>query len=402
MGAALVLAGTAAVLGASALASGTAVPLPLLPSADMLGVSPVATAPAAAAVAPCPAGGSSTVFSVVSGAIWDLPSLVRAIRDRAVASVGAASGLMHDPQTHHTVAAATAARLAEGASKAQPARWRRALAEAAGFAGVAAVVLTSFVGHQNLSGAMSLLTPYTPARMTGAVTAALAVSAGLYLTLALGAALTFGPATQSDVLVNFSVDAMAPLLGGRAVAVAAALLVQGGYAICVMGAFALFIHPLRSSVAELLAGGGGGGEAAGADEDHVTGDPASAALPHLHGSALDAAEAGYDRATALSEAGTDGSVAIDDVTAADALRARSYGCSRAVALEAQYYHLITYGLLALCTAVAVLTPSIWQALATIGNVASSVQVSDRAGRACPVARIAAGARGTPHESTGAC
>lgn len=181
---------------------------------------------------------------------------------------------------------------------------------AADLSSVLAVVLTSFVGHQNVHPLFPLLRPYSASRMRLVCCAALGVALAVYQVLAVGACLAFGGDLQANVLTNFNVRAMAPLLGSTTAAAAAAVAVQGGYAVTVTASFVLFVHPLRTSLAELIWDWRG---------DAAPGD----------------------------------------------------GC---VALaEAQHYLSLTYGLLAATTVAAICVPDIWQALAFVGNSAASLE-----------------------------
>lgn len=246
-------------------------------------------------------------------------------------------------------------------------------AQASNLAGVVAVVLTSFIGHQSLHPAMPLLQPYAPARMVAACATALGASLIIYLVLSIGACLAFGAATTSDVLLNFSVEAMTRLLGGRAAAVAASLAVQGGYVVAVMASFALFVHPLRTAIAELLfdrsTGSSGGQGAMRAEEAVEEGrqqmaatDGAQPRQPTAIVTAVAAGAAstssGDTESLALQHAllGADKAL-LDKASAGSSGDAAGSSSERVKEMEARHYVKLTYGILAVVTLVAICVPS---------------------------------------------
>jgi hypothetical protein len=231
-----------------------------------------------------------------------------------------------------------------------------AAAHASNLAGVVAVVLTSFVGQQSLHPAMPLLQPYAPARMVAACAAALSASLTIYLVLAIGAGLAFGAATRSDVLLNFSVAAMSRLLGGRAAAVAASVAVQASYAVTVMSSFALFVHPLRTAIAELLfdrsTGSSGGGQGALTAEEAVEEGRQQAAVVTAVAAGAASTSSGDTEAVALL--GVD--KALDKAAAGGSDDATGSSSDRVKAMEARHYVKLTYGILAVVTLTAVCVP----------------------------------------------
>jgi len=248
-----------------------------------------------------------------------------------------------------------------------------AASEAASLAGVLAVVLTAFVGHQSMHPVLPLLQPYTAARMCGVCAAALGAALTIYLVLSVGACLAFGYATQADVLVNFSVAAMTPLLGGRGAAVAAALAVQGCYAVTIMASFALFVHPLRTAVAELIwdrdGESGADGDAGavgvnGLDSSVLNG---GAAAHHAAGGGGGGVEGGSsssviadtEAASAAASAVRGGVDELDAAVKGPAGSSAAAAGGRVAAMEARHYLLLTYSILAAATLTAILVPSEW-------------------------------------------
>ncbi|KAI8473728.1 MAG: hypothetical protein J3K34DRAFT_518668 [Monoraphidium minutum] len=208
--------------------------------------------------------------------------------------------------------------------------------------GVLAVVLTAYVAHQAVHPAMPLLQPYTPARMRAASGAALGLALALYLAFSVGACLAFGPGLTANALSSFSADALGPLLGGPRAGRAAAAGLQASYLLIVLSSLVLFVHPLRTAVAEMIwdgrgaRGAGGGGEGGGGDPLHG----------QLHG------DGGRHDSGGAWRAGGSGYVA---------------------AMEARHYLALTYSLLAAATLAAIAVPDVWQVLSVIGNGAASVE-----------------------------
>jgi len=229
------------------------------------------------------------------------------------------------------------------------------LAGAAEVAGILAVLLACYVGHQNLHPLLPLLRPYTGARMRGVLAVALAVAAVVFSVLCVGSALAFGPnlevggggvgevgwfehplcshpltihpsvrpsihpSIQINVLSNLSIEAMTPLLGSRT-ATAASLAVQFGYCVSLMASLLLYMHPLRTALAEVIWPDASPGD--GGSPGRVT--PEEGAAVQVAG-------------------GVDG-----------------VGMSNKVAvMESRHYYALTYSLLAAATLAAISVPSKW-------------------------------------------
>ncbi|GBF90578.1 amino acid transporter [Raphidocelis subcapitata] len=228
-------------------------------------------------------------------------------------------------------------------------------AGAAHIATTVSVLLACYVGHQNLHPLLPLLKPYTGARIRGVLALALVVAAAVFTTLCVGGALAFGASLEINVLSNLSIEEMAPLLGQRP-AVAASLLVQIGYCISLLASLLLYMHPLRTSVAEMI----------WAEEEGAAPPPTAASHGHGGEGAAPAAGAAATAAAAEVGGGIEGG-------AGGGGAAEVRGAARAAAMEARHYYVLTYGLLALATLAAISVPDIWSALSWIGNLCASVE-----------------------------
>ncbi len=91
---------------------------------------------------------------------------------------------------------------------------------------------------QSLHPLMPILRPYSPKRMRALVGAALTICNVLYLIIAIGCCLAFGPDLHSDVLENINPGAMAPLVG-QAAALAIAYSLRFGYLLSLVGSYVL-------------------------------------------------------------------------------------------------------------------------------------------------------------------
>ncbi len=149
-----------------------------------------------------------------------------------------------------------------------------------------------------------------------------------------------------NLLSNMYTEGMAPIVGQRA-AQALNLIVRGGYLVCLLGSFLLFMFPLRTTLAEVLArdssGSSGSGRSNSSRRD----------INGLQGSISDVGPV-------PEAAGTDPTGTASADTAADKLVAR-------------HFYSLTYGLLLLIVAAAVFVPNIWAALSLVGDVASTVE-----------------------------
>ncbi|KAI8469238.1 MAG: transmembrane amino acid transporter protein-domain-containing protein [Monoraphidium minutum] len=216
---------------------------------------------------------------------------------------------------------------------------------AAEVASIVAVLLACYVGHQNLHPLLPLLKPYTGGRMRGVLVVALSIAALVFTVLCVGASLAFGATLQVNVLSNLSIEAMAPLLG-RAPATAAGLSIQFGYVISLLASFLLYMHPLRTSVAEMIW------------PDHEAGAPD-------HGDG------------APGQRGSDGGA--EEEAGAGAPGGGGGGGSRAAAMAARHYYALTYSLLAAAALAAVSVPNIWAALSVIGARRGPLRLRCRGG-----------------------
>lgn len=80
---------------------------------------------------------------------------------------------------------------------------------------------------------------------------ALSISGGNFLLLSVGAAVAFGPATDVNVLNNFSIEGLQPLLGWQ-LSVVVSWVVRGGYLLCILATLLLYMHPLRGCLAQMM------------------------------------------------------------------------------------------------------------------------------------------------------
>jgi hypothetical protein len=90
-----------------------------------------------------------------------------------------------------------------------------------------------------------------PPHAAQVIAVALAISCGTFLMLSIGAAVAFGPSTDINVLNNFSTEGLEPLLGWKA-ALVCSWVVRGGYLVCILATLLLYMHPLRSCLAQML------------------------------------------------------------------------------------------------------------------------------------------------------
>lgn len=118
-------------------------------------------------------------------------------------------------------------------------------------AAIIPVMLTPDICHQSIHPLMPLLKPYSVARMNAVVAAALGICNVLYYVVAVCATITFGPTIHADILKNLDPPVTAALVGPVA-AHSMALIVRVGFLLCLVGSYALLIHPLRDVVFELF------------------------------------------------------------------------------------------------------------------------------------------------------
>lgn len=194
---------------------------------------------------------------------------------------------------------------------------------------------------QNVHPIMPMLHPYTPRRMLRVLGASFSAGAFFFWLLAFASALAFGPGLQVNVLSNMSAQSMAPLVGPAA-AFAMNLLVRGGFLVSLLGSFLLFMYPLRTSAAEVVA------------------DVASARQPPARGGS-----SAHEPLLLPAASGGGGG-------GGDAAGAAGGGVDAAAVVE-RFFNALTFVLLLAVVACAVLVPNIWQALSLIGNVASTVE-----------------------------
>jgi hypothetical protein len=252
------------------------------------------------------------------------------------------------------------------------------------------VCSASLTTLQNLHPAMPLLRPYTPSRMCGVVAIALGISASVFVALSVGSSLAFGiDQLATNVLSNFSAEDLAPFVG-HAGGEVLSWVIRGGYLVSVLGSLLLYMYPLRSCVAEVIWGAGRPlvtsedkpSPRAGSCDDH----DAAAACSYqinatLDGSSVRSSSIESVDATVMLSVGSSGSW-IGEVTEdreiahgmeSVALMQQQQEQPRWQRLEQRWYYTLTYGLLVSMVLVAVLVPSIWSALSLIGDLACTTQ-----------------------------
>lgn len=235
---------------------------------------------------------------------------------------------------------------------------------------------------------------------------ALSISGSNFLLLSVGAAVAFGPAIDINVLNNFSIEGLQPLLGCQ-LSVVVSWVVRGGYLLCILATLLLYMHPLRGCLAQMLW--------PEPDRPHATSE-AGAVQGHgtaIHTAAVSNTEPGVlcssSGSTATASAAGSGShpgavvlpgVAPRSLPAAsssaqphqqhpklehEGIAEQQQEQQQAEAgpspsgpqlwqvLEQATYYPLTYGLLAAMVLVAVLVRNIYQAVSAVGDIASTTQ-----------------------------
>eukprot|EP00879_Flechtneria_rotunda_P026543 GHRR01028310.1.p1 GENE.GHRR01028310.1~~GHRR01028310.1.p1 ORF type:complete len:468 (+),score=135.13 GHRR01028310.1:72-1475(+) len=113
------------------------------------------------------------------------------------------------------------------------------------------VIVACYIAHQNIHPAMQLLKPYSYRRMCGVMAVALAMSFGVFATLAVGSCLAFGPTLQVNVLNNFSVSGLEQFVH-HSLACTLSWSIRGGFLIALLANLLLYMHPLRGCLAEMI------------------------------------------------------------------------------------------------------------------------------------------------------
>lgn len=233
---------------------------------------------------------------------------------------------------------------------------------------------------------------------------ALAIAGSVFLLLSVGTATVFGLSTDINALDNFSRDDLQPLLGGYWGPIVLSWLIRGGYLLCILATLLLYMHPLRSCLAEMM-----WPDATGACEDDLqSSDVPAAAGDAAADNALAATDAGVAPTTGTAGSAGNGNtstgVAMSHATVEAAAAAgtggdKVHGCcngqeqqhtedkqltsmklQRAAGshqqwqqLEQANYYPLTYGLLAAMVLTAVLVTDIYEAVSAVGDLASTVQ-----------------------------
>jgi hypothetical protein len=194
--------------------------------------------------------------------------------------------------------------------------------------------------------------------------------------LSIGAAVAFGPSTDVNVLNNFSTEGLEPLLGLHA-ALICSWVVRGGYLICILATLLLYMHPLRSCLAQMLwptpVGVGGTAAATAPATAAVLGhEPGTVTapqqlqhqqqvddpllLPHQQqpGVSHTCMQSGEQQLAETTDTFTEPRQIWQD-------------------LEQAVYYPLTYGLLAAMVLTAVTVTNIYQVVSAVGDIASTTQ-----------------------------
>lgn len=209
------------------------------------------------------------------------------------------------------------------------------------------------------------------------VAVALGISGSIFLVLSVGAAVAFGPSTDINALNNFSTAGLEPFLGWRA-ALLFSWVVRGGYLLCILATLLLFMHPLRSCLAQMLwptpracssssgsssalatAVQPGGQEPVGAAGQQQ--QPAELTDPLLQQQQQPCGPRGCSeqQVDEVSDTSTEAAAAAPRQLWQD--------------LEQAVYYPLTYGLLAAMVLTAVAVTNLFQAVSAVGDIASTTQ-----------------------------
>jgi hypothetical protein len=178
------------------------------------------------------------------------------------------------------------------------------------------------------------------------VAAALSIACAIFLLLSVGATIAFGPSTDVNVLSNFSIEGLEPLLGWYTAAVLS-WAVRGGYLVCILATLLLYMHPLRSCLAQML----------WPEPDR----------PSSHTAGPDIATASSDNEQQQSQQQPQQSPHPESSSVMAPERRLWQDLEQAV------YYPLTYGLLAGIVLAAVAVTNIYQAVSFVGDIASTVQ-----------------------------
>lgn len=180
------------------------------------------------------------------------------------------------------------------------------------------------------------------------VAVALSIACTIFLLLSIGACVAFGPSTDVNVLSNFSIEGLEPLLGWRA-AVVLSWAVRGGYLVCILATLLLYMHPLRSCLAQML-----------------WGPEMELQCSHIPGPDIDAVSRDNEQQQQQSSQ----SQQLQNPESSSLMAPERHIWQD---LEQAVYFPITYGLLSVILLVAVAVTNIYQAVSIVGDLASTVQ-----------------------------
>jgi hypothetical protein len=230
------------------------------------------------------------------------------------------------------------------------------------------------------------------------VAVALSISCSIFLLLSVGAAAVFGPSTDVNVLNNFSTEDLEPLVGRQA-AVLLSWTVRGGYLLCILATLLLYMHPLRSCLAQML-----WPDPSEADRQGPP-DPAAATAAAVATAATAVAAAAGPQSSDAAAAGDHdyGGINWQQVGVSGRYDKNPLAEQQQPLLEPQWpegnyitdnqtdlevspqerriwqdleqavYYPLTYGLLAAMVLAAVAVTNIFQAVSAVGDIASTMQ-----------------------------
>lgn len=227
---------------------------------------------------------------------------------------------------------------------------------------------------------------HPPSHHVQVVAVAISMAGCIFLTLSVGAAVAFGPATDVNMLENLSIAGLEPLLGSWRLAVAVSWVVRGGYLVCILATLLLFMHPLRSCLAQMLwpeptykpdAGVGAGLQTQAPVEAAAVEAVAPTDVPSaVVGATSDAAAAAVDGNAASSSTGAAAAQQVQQQQQQQPPLPCQQGQQQQQmwqVLEQSTYYPLTYGLLAAMVLVAVIVTNIYVALSAVGDIASTMQ-----------------------------
>ncbi|PSC68607.1 Extracellular basic protease [Micractinium conductrix] len=144
---------------------------------------------------------------------------------------------------------------------AHPLRWLPDLAAFEGGAvqvatqlvAVIPVLATAYTCQMTIHFIMRDLKPFSPRRVAIVSVSATAVCTVMFLTVAMGSLLVFGPGVPADVLTQFNAEKLEPLVGA-AVARAFYVAVRLGFLASIITLFPMQMAPYKESLARLLVG----------------------------------------------------------------------------------------------------------------------------------------------------